>query len=90
MGRQGNILRKLAEHYHSQVEGWDIPIAVSVDEEKLTSALRRIAVTANSPPVDARIVLTEDDMIEIIPGIPGQKVDMDQFIADVIASLQKA
>jgi len=89
VGRQGNILRKLAEHYHSQVEGWDIPIAVSVDEEKLTSALRRIAVTANSPPVDARIVLTEDDMIEIIPGIPGQKVDMDQFIADVIAASRK-
>ena len=86
VGRQGTLLRKLSEHYQSQLEGWDIPLIVSVDEAKLTNALRKIAVTANVPPLDARIVLTDDDIIQIIPGVPGQKVDMAKLIEDVISA----
>ncbi|NLY52320.1 MAG: hypothetical protein GX063_05345 [Firmicutes bacterium] len=86
VGRQGNILRKLAEHYQSQLEGWDIPLIVSVDEARLTNALRKIAVTANIPPLDARITITEDDVIEIVPGVPGQKVDIAELIEEVIAA----
>ncbi|NLA58542.1 MAG: hypothetical protein GX855_06545 [Firmicutes bacterium] len=90
VGRQGNILRKLAEHYQSQLEGWDIPLMVSVDEAKLTSALRKIAVTANIPPLDARIVLTQDDVVQIIPGVPGQKVDITRLMEDVIAAATRS
>ena len=86
VGRQGNLLRKLADHYQSQTEGWSVPHIVSVDQEKLSSTLRKIAVTANIPPLDARIVLTEDDEIKVIPSCPGQKVDMAQLIKDVITA----
>ncbi|NLJ23860.1 MAG: hypothetical protein GX354_00380 [Firmicutes bacterium] len=86
VGRRGNLLRKIADHYQSQIEGWEIPHLVSVDQEKLASLLRRIAVTANIPPMDARIVLTEDDKIEIIPGYPGQKIDVPQLAKEVMAA----
>lgn len=86
VGRQGNLLRKLADHYQSQTQGWNIPHIVSVDQEKLSGVLRKIAVTANSPPLDARIVLTENDEIEIIPSYPGQKVDMSLLTKEVIVA----
>lgn len=90
VGRQGNLLRKIADKYQSQAEGWDIPHLVSIDQGKLSPILRKIAVTANIPPMDARIVLTQDDKIEIIPGYPGQKVDVSLLTNEVVAAATRA
>ncbi|NMB46919.1 MAG: hypothetical protein GX998_11000 [Firmicutes bacterium] len=86
VGRQGNLLRRIADHYQSQTEGWEIPHLVSVDQERLSHVLRKIAVTANIPPLDARIILTEDDEVKIIPDYPGQKVDISLLAKQVIAA----
>lgn len=86
VGRQGNLLRRLADHYQSKNEGWDVPHMVSVDQGKLSDALRKIAITANMPPLDARVVLTANDEVEIIPDHPGQKVDIPQLALDVITA----
>jgi len=86
IGRQGNLVRRLADHLQSQTQGWEIPHIVSVDQGRLVSALRKIAVSANIPPIDARITVTPDDEIEIIPGWPGQRVDISQLANEVITA----
>ncbi|NMB25937.1 MAG: hypothetical protein GX986_10445 [Firmicutes bacterium] len=86
VGRQGHLLRRLSDHVQSHAQGWDVPHIVSVDHEKLTSALRKIALTANVPPIDASIRITSDDQVEIIPGSLGQKVELNQLVNEVITA----
>ncbi len=86
IGRQGHLLRRLSDHVQSHTQGWEVPHIVSVDQEKLTSALRKIALTANIPPIDARISITSNDEIEIIPGSLGQRVELSQLANEVITA----
>ncbi|NLK08530.1 MAG: hypothetical protein GX316_07510 [Firmicutes bacterium] len=86
VGRQGHLLRRISDYIQSQNHGWEVPHIVSVDREKLTSVLRKIALSANLPPIDAGFRITSSGEVEVIPGIPGQKVELDQLLNDVVTA----
>ena len=81
IGRSGRLYARLAQRRQAAREKIDIPLVVSVDEQRLRDLVFALANVVQVQPVDARIVITDDDEVIIEPSSEGRQLDVDELIS---------
>lgn len=80
LGRSGLFWNRIAERFSIVRSGRDIPWTVTVDEQLLRDFVFALAQQVQVAPVDARIVIHEDDRVSIEPSSDGCMLDSSAFI----------
>lgn len=86
-GRSGPIWKRLYDIWVAYREGYVVPLKSYVDRQKAEEVLSRLAKETISPPVDAALVITENDKVIVKPGKPGQAVDY-QAVIDALSCVE--
>ncbi|HON42543.1 MAG TPA: VanW family protein [Bacillota bacterium] len=81
IGRSGRLYARLAQRRQARREGVDIPLVVSVDEQRLRDLVFALASVVQVQPVDARIVITDGDEVIIEPSSEGRRLNVDELIS---------
>lgn len=81
IGRSGRLCARLIQRRQAAREGIDIPLVVSVDEQRLRDLVFALASVVQVQPVDARIVITDDDEVIIEPSSEGRRLNVDELIS---------
>jgi len=71
----------LRQRHQAAREGIDIPLVVSVDEQRLRDLVFALASVVQVQPVDARIIITDDDEVVIEPSSEGRRLNVEELIA---------
>lgn len=74
-GHLGPVWQRWSESRRIRSEGAYIPLAVTVNQEKLKKEADRLFAEVISPPQDAGFYITPGDQVEIIPGINGRGIN---------------
>lgn len=75
VGREGSALRQVLDRIRLLRASLDIPVNVVVDEKQAAAKVAEVAAKVNRPPVDARVWVTDDDEVDVVPGKQGILVD---------------
>ncbi len=81
IGRSGRLYARLVQRRQAAREGVEIPLVVSVDEQRLRDLVFALANVVQVQPVDARIVITDEDEVIIEPSSEGRQLDVDGLIS---------
>jgi len=81
VGRSGRLYARLLQRRQAKRDGIDIPLVVSVDEQRLRDLVFALASVVQVQPVDARIVITDDDQVIIEPSSEGRQLNVDELIS---------
>lgn len=77
VGREGYLLDQWLERRRLAKKGREIPLAVTADKKKLSLVLNEITKAVRIPPQEARLVINQDDTINIIDSKDGYGVDSE-------------
>ncbi|GAW94216.1 VanW family protein [Calderihabitans maritimus] len=88
VGNEGSWLSRLRERWHAGKKGWSIGITWKMEEEQAKEKIHVLTRELEVPPQDARLVVKEDDTVEVIPSRPGRKVNLDKALRDLRALLK--
>lgn len=81
IGRSGRLQERLRQRHQATREGIDIPLVVSVDEQRLRDLVFALASVVQVQPVDARIIITDDDEVVIEPSSEGRRLNVEELIS---------
>lgn len=81
VGRRGGFCARLVQRRQTARSGIDIPLVVSVDEQRLRDLVFALANVVQVQPADARLVIADDDQVIIEPSSDGRRLDVDELIA---------
>ncbi len=89
VGRRGGFWQKLAARL-----GWgqppdDIPVRAQVDREKLRRFIAGLQSVVDRPAQNAEIVVTDDDQVQVKPGLVGRKLRLEDSVNSVAVALGK-
>ncbi|MGB9792019.1 MAG: VanW family protein [Thermacetogeniaceae bacterium] len=87
LGRSGPIWRRLYDIWVALHKGYVIPLKPYVDRQKAEEVLSRLVKETISPPVDAALLIAENDRVIIKQGKPGQAVDY-QAVIDALSRME--
>lgn len=77
MGRGGPFWKRLWELGKILRGGVSLPLVSSLDREKASSVLEKLAQNFIVPPEDACLRITEKDEVVVVPGKPGKVLDLE-------------
>lgn len=80
LGRSGLFFNRIAERLSIARSGWNIPFTVTVDEQLLRDFVFALAQQIQVAPVDARILVHEDDSVSIEPSSDGCMLNAAAFV----------
>lgn len=78
VGRAGSPLRQLRERLEVARKGWNIPVEVKVDPDRLDAWLDAIAAKVERPPEDARLEVDATGAVAILPSRTGYRLDRER------------
>lgn len=76
IGRQGSFLDKFKERYAVKKNGYNVPLAYKYDQEKLSSYLKEISQEVEVKPIEAQLLIKDDNTIEIKPEVVGLQLNL--------------
>lgn len=82
IGRQGNILHRMAEALRARRHPVELPVAYEFDKETAAEFLQQTARKINREPIDARPIAV-DDAFSIAPDKPGIRLNQEKSLARV-------
>lgn len=77
LGHSGNLVQNIIEQFQTIVSGRQLPLAVSVDKQRLVADLRQAFSKHEQPPRDARLVIDSRERVSIEPEQDGSTFDYD-------------
>jgi vancomycin resistance protein YoaR len=80
LGRSGHFCERIAERASISRSGYNISWTVTVDEQLLRDFVFAMAQQVETAPVDARLVIHDDDRVSIEPDSDGWLLDTVEFI----------
>jgi vancomycin resistance protein YoaR len=81
VGRSGPLWRRGWELWQAFHADNDIPLMATLDSDQARSVLQNFAANLYSPPQNARLVVDNSNKIRVVPGKPGQTIDLDAAMA---------
>jgi vancomycin resistance protein YoaR len=88
LGRQGGLLQQITDRLRLMQSSVDVPVAVAVDKPQLRARMAEVAAKVNRPPHDARITVTGEEQVEVVPGQVGCALREAQSAAAVEKALK--
>lgn len=76
VGRGKGFFKDLYHRYLAKTQGTDINLKLTLNEGKLNSFLTDLSKNIDKEPIDAQILVNDDDTLKIIGDQPGQKLNL--------------
>jgi len=84
VGRKGNLVADLKERWGAWREGVNVNPTFSVDEDKLTEAVARVAKEIDIPAQEPEIAVDDAGVVNITPGENGVKTDEQELKTKIL------
>lgn len=81
IGRQGSFLDKFKERYIVKKNGCNVPLIYKYDQEKLNRYLTGISKDVEVKAVEARLLIKDDNTVEIKPEVVGLKLNLPKALS---------
>ncbi|ADG82747.1 VanW family protein [Thermincola potens] len=82
-GRKGSLLDQWQERRRIAREGVIIPLKINYSRTKFEKLAQKLGAGATIEPQDAKLVITRQDTIQIIPGKQGKVIDTQNALAQI-------
>lgn len=89
VGHKGSFFHRLGEFKRVRRKGYQIPLVIMLNKEKLYKLLDEITKEVGFLPEDATFQVLSNDTIKIIPAQEGVGVDKQQVYRDLLTALNK-
>jgi len=83
VGRSGTWWENLWKRWKIKREPEEIPLQLQVDKDKMQQEIKERSVTWYQAPIDARILINQDNSIEIIPHEYGREIDINTAVSEI-------
>ncbi|MTI80078.1 MAG: vanomycin resistance protein VanB [Firmicutes bacterium] len=79
IGRQGSFVDQLKTRHQIKKNGYILQPIITVDQESLSTEVKRLAKHLNIPAKNASFSIGEDDSVTITPSQNGQRIDIERL-----------
>ncbi|MBU7007925.1 VanW family protein [Phosphitispora fastidiosa] len=83
VGRTGSYLQQWQERKAVAQNGREIPLEVNFSPDKVRNILNDITREVRVPPKDARLVITPQEIVEIVEGVNGTEIDFEEAFSQL-------